>query len=51
MKISSVLLLLVGIARIYTVNHWLSDVTVASLFGFLIGLSVYQKNEWRLKHG
>lgn len=42
---------LVGIARIYTVNHWLSDVTVASLFGFLIGLSVYQKNEWRLKHG
>lgn len=40
--------LAVGFARIYTINHWLSDVTIATLFGFLIGLAVYQANSWRL---
>lgn len=43
--------LLVAIARIYTINHWLSDVTVSTLFGFLVGISVYQTNSWRLKNG
>lgn len=39
----------VAFSRIYTINHWLSDVTIASLFGFLIAVAVYQANSWRLK--
>lgn len=40
--------MLIAFARVYTINHWLSDVAVASLFGFLIGLSVYQANLRRI---
>lgn len=41
---------LVAFSRVYTINHWLSDVTIAALFGVLIGLSVYQNNSWRIKN-
>jgi hypothetical protein len=41
---------LVAFARIYTINHWFSDVLVAAIFGTLIAHSVYQLNFWRLNN-
>lgn len=38
----------VALARIYTQNHWLSDVVAASLVGFLVGVSSYQLNIHRI---
>ncbi len=40
--------LMVAFSRIYTINHWLSDVVVSSLLGMIIGLAVYQVNAWRI---
>ncbi|MDD3266245.1 MAG: phosphatase PAP2 family protein [Burkholderiales bacterium] len=39
---------LIAISRVCTLNHWLSDVMLASIFGIVIGVSVYRSNEWRL---
>ncbi|MDQ5920442.1 MAG: hypothetical protein QG673_498 [Pseudomonadota bacterium] len=36
------------IARVYTLNHWLSDVYVSTLLGVLIGWSVFLSNNHRL---
>jgi membrane-associated phospholipid phosphatase len=40
--------ILVAFSRVYTLNHWLSDVTLASALGFIVGLSIYQINSQRL---
>lgn len=40
--------ILIACARVYTLNHWFSDVMVASLFGFLIGVTMYENNKWRI---
>lgn len=40
--------LLIAISRVCTLNHWLSDVTLASIFGIIIGVAIYKNNEWRL---
>ena len=42
--------LMVAFSRVYTINHWLSDVLVSSLLGMLIGFAVYQVNFWRIEH-
>ena len=42
--------ILVCFSRVYTINHWLSDVLVASGFGMIIGLAVYRINQHRIKH-
>ena len=42
--------LLVSFSRIYTLNHWLSDVTLAALLGVVVGVAGYQLNSWRLSH-
>jgi membrane-associated phospholipid phosphatase len=41
--------LLVGFSRIYTINHWLSDVLIATIFGAIIGAACYKINAHRLK--
>ena len=41
-------ILMVAFSRIYTINHWLSDVVVSSILGMIIGLAVYQVNAWRI---
>lgn len=40
--------LLIAISRVCTLNHWLSDVMLASIFGIIIGVSIYRNNEWRI---
>jgi membrane-associated phospholipid phosphatase len=40
--------LIMCFARIYTLNHWLSDVYIAALFGLIIGYSSYECNKHRL---
>lgn len=40
--------LIICIARIYTLNHWLSDVTIATALGIAIGISAYRANNLRL---
>lgn len=40
--------LMVCFSRIYTLNHWLSDVTLAAIIGSVIGLAVYRVNQRRL---
>ncbi len=40
--------LMVCFSRVYTINHWLSDVVFASVLGLLIGVAVYQVNAKRL---
>ena len=42
--------LMVCFSRVYTINHWLSDVVFASVLGLLIGLAVYQVKAKRLTH-
>lgn len=44
-----ILAAIVGIARIYTINHWLSDVLTGTIFGILIGMSCYIANSHRFK--
>lgn len=39
----------IGIARIYTLNHWLSDVCVSAILGTIIGLAIYQTNLYRIE--
>ena len=41
--------ILVAISRVYTMNHWLSDVLVSSILGIFIGISCYKINAFRLK--
>ena len=41
--------ILVAISRVYTMNHWLSDVIVSGIFGIIIGISCYKINSFRLK--
>lgn len=40
--------LMINFARVYTINHWLSDVTIASMLGIIIGIAVYRVNQWRV---
>lgn len=40
--------LLICIARIYTLNHWLSDVTVGIVLGIIVGVSAYKANHCRI---
>jgi membrane-associated phospholipid phosphatase len=35
-------------ARVYTLNHWISDVYIASIFGLILGISCYESNKHRL---
>lgn len=46
--LAGVLAILVIIARIYTLNHWGSDILVASFLGLVVGLSIYQNNLHRI---
>lgn len=39
----------IGIARIYTMNHWVSDVCVSGFLGVIIGLAIYQTNLYRIE--
>jgi undecaprenyl-diphosphatase len=41
--------LMVNFSRVYTINHWLSDVVMASLLGIIIGVAVFKVNEFRFK--
>jgi membrane-associated phospholipid phosphatase len=41
---------MVAFARVYTINHWLSDVTIATMFGLIIGVAVYRVNQQRVPH-
>jgi membrane-associated phospholipid phosphatase len=43
--------LLIIIARIYTINHWLSDTVVGMLLGIVIGKVVFMANQYRLTRG
>lgn len=36
--------ILVSFSRVYTINHWLSDVLMSCMLGIIIGLAVYQAN-------
>jgi len=40
--------ILVNFSRVYTINHWLSDVVMASILGVIIGMSVFKVNQHRL---
>lgn len=40
--------LIICSARIYTLNHWLSDVTTAMILGVILGLSAYKANYYRI---
>ncbi|MCC2645044.1 MAG: hypothetical protein K0R49_982 [Burkholderiales bacterium] len=39
----------VAIARIYTINHWFSDICVSGVLGIIIGLAIYRTNSYRIK--
>jgi membrane-associated phospholipid phosphatase len=39
----------VAFARIYTMNHWFSDVCVSAILGMVIGLAIYRTNVYRIK--
>lgn len=41
--------ILVNFSRVYTLNHWLSDVIMATVLGSSIGLAVYRVNCWRIE--
>lgn len=43
------LALLVGFARIYTINHWISDVIAGAILGVMIGIACYNVNLHRIK--
>ena len=40
--------IIMAFARIYTLNHWTSDIYIASIFGLIIGVSCYEANKHRL---
>lgn len=40
--------LMVAFSRVYTINHWLSDVTISSMLGIIFGLAVYRVNSFRI---
>lgn len=40
--------LMVAFSRVYTINHWLSDVVISSMLGIIIGLAVYRVNCFRI---
>ena len=40
--------LIMCFARVYTLNHWVSDVYIAALFGLIIGTGIYRCNMHRL---
>lgn len=40
--------ILVGMSRIYTLNHWLSDVCTAAILGVILGWVCYKNNKFRL---
>lgn len=40
--------LLIMLARVYTLNHWFSDVCLSTFLGILIGVSCYSINQFRL---
>lgn len=42
-----IMALLICFARIYTLNHWLSDVFIAALFGMIIGRAMLLGNQYR----
>ena len=39
--------IIMSFARVYTLNHWVSDVYIASIFGCIIGFSCYESNKHR----
>jgi membrane-associated phospholipid phosphatase len=41
--------IVVMVARVYTINHWVSDVYVATILGMLIGQAVYANNSKRFE--
>ncbi|HLX54766.1 MAG TPA: phosphatase PAP2 family protein [Aquella sp.] len=40
----------VAIARIYTMNHWFSDICVSVVLGVIIGLAIYRTNVDRIRN-
>jgi len=42
------LVILMAYARIYTMNHWFSDVLVSMMLGFMVGMVGYNINKFRL---
>ncbi len=42
--------ILVAIARVYTINHWLSDVCLSAVLGIIIGRVIYNINRQRLEY-
>jgi membrane-associated phospholipid phosphatase len=38
----------IAAARLYTMNHWFSDVCVSMVLGFIIGLAVYRANLYKI---
>lgn len=40
--------IMVNFSRVYTVNHWLSDVVMASFLGIVVGLAIMKVNQHRL---
>jgi len=40
--------ILEGFSRVYTINHWLSDVCVSAILGSVIGYLGYKLNQYRL---
>lgn len=44
-------LVMVAFSRIYTQNHWFSDVIAGALLGCIIGIASYRANYWRIKCG
>lgn len=43
--------IIAAISRVYTINHWLSDVCVATILGIIIGRICYANNKYRLAQG
>ena len=41
--------LIMCFARVYTLNHWVSDVYIASIFGLIIGGAVFECNRYRFQ--
>ena len=40
---------IIGAARVYTMNHWTSDVFVSGFLGIAIGLAIYRTNLYRIE--
>ena len=53
-KAKAILILLalaICYARVYTMNHWFSDVFVSTVIGIMIGRISYRLNKYRFNHG